>query len=324
LLSFIFAGFGLVFAQKTDSPQKADWEKRLAEGRTRRALGRYIEAEQVFKTLLREVEGGGHDIFVASVLDNLALTEQDLGNFMAAESLLTRSLSILKKTGGAAEARVADVEGQLGEVYLEEGRPREAEPLFRRALEIRQNAPQPDAAGLSVSMADLAMVYKSEGKFHQAEALLLKALALLEERFGPDDPMVASALGPLGATLIREGRKKEALAVTERTWEILHKDPRVAEPDLINTMNTLGMLYSLAGRFQEAEFFGREAVVKAETVYGPEHPRLGWHLANYAQILKRMGRKGEARAVEQRSAAILADSRHANPVRDTVNVNALR
>jgi len=288
----------------------------LSEGRNLRVVGRYAEAQNVFTALLRESEQRSPgSVFVATVLDDLALTEQDLGNFMAAESLLTRSLAI---------RRDLTVESHLGEVYLEEQRAREAEPLFRHVLEARRNAPHPDPENTAIAMAYLALLYKYEGKLGRAEALLRQALALLEERFGPDDPMLSSALGPLAATLTREGKYKEALSLAERTWQILRKAPGVGEPNLINTMSTLGMLYSLTGQFAEAEFYGKEAVAKAEAIYGPEHYRLGWHLANYAAILKRMGRKDDARKVQQRSAAILARSQQANPVRQTVNVNALR
>jgi len=310
LLALACAASGIAFAQGAEA------ERQLAEGRNLRAAGRYAEAENLFATLLKESEQlGPNSAFVSTVLDNLAEVEQDLGNFLAAERLLTRSLAILKDP---------TVEGHLGEVYLEERRGREAETLFRHVLATRQDAGHSDPADIAVAMGDLAMAYKYEGKFGQAEALLRQALVILEERFGPDHPMLSSALGPLGVTLAREGKYREALSVTERTWQILRQDPRVAGPDLINTMSTLGMLYSLTGQFREAESYGKEAVAKAEAIYGPDHYRFGCHLANYAKILKRIGRKAEAKAVEQRSAAILARSEQANPVRHMVNVNALR
>ena len=309
-LCLICAAFGVVFAQS------AAEEKQLEEGRNLRALGRYDEAANTFTALLRESELQRREsVFVSMVLDDLAQTEQDLGNFAAAERLLTRSLAILKNPA---------VEGHLGEVHLEEGRFHEAEPLFLHVLEARQNASQPDPADTAVAMADLAAVYKNTGKLGRSEALLRQALALLEGSLGPGHPLLAVTLCPLGSVLTLEGKVREALAVTERAWQILRQDPRVAEPDRLNTMSTLATLYSLTGRFGEAETYGTEAVAKAEAIYGPDHYRLGWHLANYAAILKRIGRKDEAKAVKQRSAAILARSQQANPVRHTVNVNALR
>jgi tetratricopeptide (TPR) repeat protein len=196
--------------------------------------------------------------------------------------------------------------------------------LFRQALESRQKARESDPVNLAVALADLAMVYKYQGKFGEAEKLLRQGLAILEEKLSPDDPMLTSVLSPLCATQTAEGKYRQALTLTERTRQILRKDPRVADPDLLNTMSTLGMLYSVTGRFTEAEFYAKEAATKAEAIYGTDHPRFGWHLANYAAVLKRMGRKADARAMELRSSAILARSGSGRASQHTVNVNALR
>jgi tetratricopeptide (TPR) repeat protein len=304
--------------------QNPEQERQLSAGRDLRALGHYREALQVFTNLLRDAEQhGAAAVFEAAILDDLAVTEQGLGNFAAAETRLTRSIAILKASGASAR-ETAPVEGHLGEVYLEEGRPREAEPLFRRVLETRQKETPADPANTAVALADLAMARKHLGKLGEAETLLRKAVALLENRFGPDHPMVASILGPLASTLTKQTHYKEALALTERTWRILSKDPRVADPDLINTMSALGFLYCMTGQPKEAEFYARQAVAKAEAIYGPDHARLGWHLANYADVMKRIGHKNEAKAAQQRATAILARNQQANPVRHTVNVNALR
>jgi len=309
-VSLICAAFGVVFAQS------AGEEKQVAEGRKLRAVGRYAEAESVFTALLREAEQQNRQsLLVSALLDDLAATEQDLGNFASAERLLTRSMAISKNPAA---------EEHLGTLYLEERRPREAEPLLHRVLETRLSASPPDKANTALAMAELASVYKNTGRLGSAETLLRQSLALLEEQFGPDHPMLSVALGPLGSVLTAGRKYREALAVTERAWRILGRDPRVAEPDRINTMSSLAMLYSLTGHGSEAELYGREAAAKAEAIYGPDHPRLGWHLANYAEILKRLGRKDEARAVERRSKAILAHSEESNPVRQSVNVNALR
>jgi len=296
--------------------QSAGEEERLEEGRKLRAVGRYTEAKNTFTALLKESEQQNRQgVFSSRVLDELAVTEQDLGNFAAAERLLNRSIAILPNLAA---------EGHLGEVYLEERRPREAEPLFRRVLAARQNASPPDPTATAVAMVDLAAVYGNTGRLRQSERMLRQALAMLEEQFSPDHPMLSAALGPLGVALSREHKYGEALAVTERAWQILRENPRVAAPDLLNTMSSLAALYSLTGNMSEAELYAKDLTARAEAIYGPDHPRFGWCLANYAAILGRMGRKDEARAMEKRSAAILARSEEANPVRHSVNVNALR
>jgi hypothetical protein len=123
---------------------------------------------------------------------------------------------------------------------------------------------------------------------------------------------------------VRAGRYDEALVLTERAWRILSRNPAVGQPDLLNTMSTLGTLYSLTGRPLAAEVYSKQAVSLAELIYGPDHPRLGYYLRAYAEVLKRQDRKAEAKVVEKRSATILTHNVEVNPVQHTINVNALR
>ena len=305
--------------------QDADSEKRVAEARQLRVAGQYREAEKILAALLRDAkrrEPAG--VFVAVVLDELATTEQDLGNYGEGERLLTDALALLKKAGEKGAGTTTVVKGHLGEIYLEEVRYREAEVVFRQTLQDRQNDGASNPEAVAVAMIDLALAREHTHGPREAEALLRQALGLLEARLGVKDPVLAAALGPLATVLTRAGRYDEALTYTERSWQILSRDPRVAEPDILNTMCQLGALYSLTGRPQDAEFYAKQAATRAEAIYGPDHPRLGWYLRSYAEVLKRLNRKAEAKAVEKRSTAILASSGRINPVHHTVNVNALR
>lgn len=305
--------------------QEGDFEKRLAEGQQLRIAGRYREAERVLTALLLEAKRREPaSVFVAVVLDNLGTTEQDLANYVEAERLLTDALLQLKKAGEKEGGTAAVVKGHLGETYLEEGRYREAEPVLRQTLEMRQNDEHADPESVAIAMLDLAVACEHTHRGREAEARLRQSLSVLEARRGPDHPVLAAALGRLASVLTRAGRYDEALIHTERAWQILSRNPAVAEPDLLNTMSALGTLYSLTGRPREAEFYSKQAVSRAETIYGPDHPRLGWYLKAYSEALKRQDRKAEAKAAEKRSGAILTRNVQANPVQHTVNVNALR
>jgi len=305
--------------------QEDDLQKRLREGQQLKAAGRYREAEQALTALLRDARRRDPaSIFTAVVLDNLAITEQDLANYVEAERLLTEALSQLKKSGAQAGTTWAAVEAHLGEVYLEEARYPEGERVLRQALESQQNDVHADSESLAIAMLDLAMAYVHTRGIRDAEPLLRQSLGLLEARHGLDSPVLAAALGPLASVLIRAGRYDEALIHTERAWRILSGNPAVGEPDLLNTMCTLGTLYSLTGRPIEAEVYAMQAVSRAEAIYGLDHPRLGYYLKGYAGVLRRQGRNSEAKAAEKRSAAILTHNLRANPVQHTINVNALR
>lgn len=317
----IFCG-GLAFCA---CAQESGFQQRLADGRQLRAAGHYREAEQALTSLLREAKRREPaSVFVTLVLDNLAATEQDLANYVEAERLLTDALSQLKKAGVEQGSAWAAIKCHLGETYLEEGRYREAEPVLRQALEMQQNDAHADPESVAIAMLDLAVAYEHTRGIREAEPLLRQSLSVLEARLGPDHPMLAAALGPLATVLMRAGRFDEALIHTERAWRILSRNPSVGEPDLLNTMSALGTVYSLTGRPLEAEVYSKQAVSRAEAIYGPDHPRLGYYLKAYAEVLRRQDRKAEAKAVQKRSATILTHNVQANPVQHTINVNALR
>jgi tetratricopeptide (TPR) repeat protein len=305
--------------------QDGDLQQRLTEGRQLRTAGRYREAEQALTALLREAKRREPaSVFVAVVLDSLATTEEELANYVEAERLLTDALSQLKKTGKEEGSDSATVKIHLGETYLEERRYREAEPILRKTLEMQQNLEHADTDLVAIAMLDLAVAYEHTRGRREAEQLLRQSLSVLEVRRGSDHPMLAAALSSLATVLTRAGRYDEALATAERAWRIVSRNPAVGDPDLLNAMSNLGTLYSLTSRPLEAEVFSKQAVSRAELIYGPDHPRLGYYLKAYALVLKRQGRKAEAKAAEKRSATILMDSVQANPVQHTINVNALR
>ena len=71
---------------------------------------------------------------------------------------------------------------------------------------------------------------------------------------------------------------------------------------------------------EEAERFYREAISRWELTHGGEHPREAQILGEYAKLLKKTGRKREAKQYEARAAAILARSQSATELRSRVDV----
>lgn len=303
--------------------QNPDLDARLARGQQLRVLGRFSDAELELRLLLRDVHRADpRSPLEAMVLDALATTEQDFGNYLDAEKYATDAIALLKRLG-PPDLQAATAISHLGEMYLEEGRNREAEPMLRKAMEIQQQLPKPDPVAIAILLADLAMVFEHTQRLAQAESLLRQSLAQMEQSLGPNNPMLSAPLGPLAAVLSRMGRYSEALGYSQRCWDILSRSPGIAEPDKLNTMSALGRLYAVTGRPQEAEFYSRQAAERAEAIYGPQHPRLGYYLKNYAEVLRILDRKNEAKAIAKRADSILSTSAQSNPIQ-TIHASALR
>ena len=67
----------------------------------------------------------------------------------------------------------------------------------------------------------------------------------------------------------------------------------------------------------------REALQSAESVYGPEDVRTAEVLSKYADVLRNMNRKAEARELRKRSNEILAKSDRENAMGLKVDVGSL-
>ncbi len=302
--------------------QTADPLGQLKQARHLRVQGRYTEAAPLFAAVLRDAQKAQQSShFVAEVLDDQGLNEYNAGNYGAAEIAFNHSLAMLK----GDDALINIVKTHLAELYLFEKRAAEADPLLRQVTASLRSAPVVDRQALALAYNDLAVACALLKKKPQPELLLREALGLLEDEYGPDNPMLISSLNPLSMLLLVERRYSEAVAPAERAWKMVQANEKeIADPDRASVLDILGQVYSHNGRLAEAADCARRASDLAEKVYGPDAVRLGQYLARYAGILNRADRKKEARPVQRRADAILAQASQPSGGGFTVSVSALR
>src|SRR5262245_27663743 len=107
-----------------------------------RAEGKYEQANALaFRALkILEREEGPHHPDVANVLNHLAATCTDRGDYTRAKRFGRRAVRIMEKLNGdgdLARLKVQSLNG-LASVYRMQGRYAEAEPLFKRALTLAE------------------------------------------------------------------------------------------------------------------------------------------------------------------------------------------
>ena len=86
-----------------------------------------------------EAEYGSSDTLVARVLDVLAKCCEERAEYVKAESLWRRALSIRRDRLGADHNDIAGILNNLAITMLKQGKFAESDSLQKRALEIRQN-----------------------------------------------------------------------------------------------------------------------------------------------------------------------------------------
>lgn len=304
--------------------QTADFAERLLKGQQLRAHDRFAEALTVYQDLLRDVRKEMPDHrFEALVLDNLALDEADSGDYAAAETAFNHGLAAVHAQPADDPILIA-LKTHLAELYIAEIRAEDAEPLLRQSVAALRGSTSPDHKPLAVANEDLAVVCIMRRKLDEPEALLRESQALIENQFGPNDSKLTSGLMTYAGLLTAQRRYGEAVAPAEHAWQILSTCTiHIPKPYLASALSVLSAVYYHVGRAVEAESYALKSVNMAQASLGPQHPRLGFYLANYAVILKTLGRKNEAKAMQKKADEILDQNPSSATRGYTVNVASL-
>ena len=90
-------------------------------------------------------------------------------------------------------------------------------------------------------------------------------------------------------------------------------------PQVFRTLSNLARTNCLQGRYQDAEPLYVRALKIGEHSLGPAHPDVVATLYNYAEVLRKLHRKAEARKIEARVRELRSKSDQDNPSRFEVN-----
>jgi tetratricopeptide (TPR) repeat protein len=215
------------------------------------------------------------------------------------------SISLLEATGHPGPA-IATPLINLATVRTEQGRLGEAEELHTRALNLLARVFGPAAAEVGVALNGLAELSIKRRNHSEAERHLLRALPLWDgvNQAGKHRAMT---LFHLSTVRDRQGRAAEAESLLRRAVSDWEDSVGEAHPTYAAAITRLAML--LAGtKPHEAEGLFAVALSFREKQLGADHPETGRTLAAYAHLLRRSGRKREARALQERADRIARNS----------------
>ena len=180
------------------------------------ALALEREALATFTAVL-----GPEHLTVAIVLNNLAMSLEEAGEFDEADRMLRRSLAIKERSFEPDNPSIAITLHNLGSVAASRGDQAAAIALTERALAIRERALGPRHPLVASSLSNLAASYREMGRPAEALVAAQRSLAIREERNGRDDRGLAFPLQIIAGALIDLGRAGEAEAPALRARAIL-------------------------------------------------------------------------------------------------------
>ena len=252
-----------------------------------------------------------------SAMGRGALAKRDL---KYAESLFKRAIEVARIEAGTDPRLLARSFGDLAWVLHGQGRDAEAEPLAGWALVVREKYFGHESMQAGQTAYTLAMIEIDLGKLDEAQPLLEQSLAACEKGMGPDAAMTADALDDLATLLVLRRSYDRARSLYEQALEIF----RGLNPDHVGQYVPLDGLATIdlnQGKYPEAEARLDEA---SKALDRDRYANPAYHtqvLTRRADVLRKIGRGDEAKAVEAKAKEVAArpapPARPYNPRGDT-------
>ncbi len=235
----------------------------------------------------------------AGLLSRAGKYLREQGLYGQAEPLFQSALTIREQVLGPEHPDTATSFNDLAWLYREQRQYKQAELLYQRALALCEQALRPEHVGIAAtSLYGLAWLYHYQGHYEQAELLYQRALAMYEKELDPEDPDTATTLNNLAWLYQKQGHYEQAEPLYQRALALREK-VRPKHPDTAISLDNLASLYQDQGKYEQAEPLYQRALSIDEHALGPQHPMTQRIRANYALLLRSMGRDAEATALEQ-------------------------
>ncbi len=312
-----------VIAQSAAGESAKSWDEWLAEGIAARDAGHYAAAIQAFRSASATAEAAeiseSHRIVI---YDSLASACAEAGEYAEAAAEYRKELALVERIVGRQSMSYAVVLGSVTTLPVEFGDREEAIAVLREAVtKNRQTGMPKELAMVRNQLATLLMPQKA---YPEMERLFQGVVDDFDKNEGLDSVQVSAALNGLGVVRFNLGRFEEAAAAYRRSIDLLERTLGMGHPLLVSPLSNLGESYLKMGTLTEASAaYRRAADICDASGIGQDLP-CGTNLAGYAEVLRKQGRKREAKAMEARSRRLEQDSRRRNGVGITVDVSALR
>jgi tetratricopeptide (TPR) repeat protein len=142
------------------------------------------------------------------------------GDYVQAELLLQRSLSIKEKILGTESPTLALTLDTLAYINAEKGEYVQAEQLYQRSFSLVEKAVGVDHFQYAFHLKNLGDLYLRMRDYKRAEAILHQALAIKERTAGKDHPEITSTLISLAVLNEVQGERVQTIGFMRRATDI--------------------------------------------------------------------------------------------------------
>ena len=220
-----------------------------------------------------------------TLMTDLALSLQSLGDYAAAGPLYVRALLSDEKMLGQNHPNVARDLMYYGQWLSATGDYRGAEPLYRRSLALAEETFGPDHRNVGICLNNLAELLENKGDYAGAEELYRRTLAIYEKVLEPNDPSIGTVLSNLGLLSKYKGNYAEGEQLIRRALAIDEKALGSEHPYVGAILSALAVILQAKGDSSGAKLLCRRALAIDEKTLGPDHPSVARDLNNLGMLL---------------------------------------
>jgi tetratricopeptide (TPR) repeat protein len=254
--------------------------------------------------------------------DSLAVAYSQAGQFKESEDEYRCELALIEKTEGQRSLYYAFVLASMAILPTQTGNPEEVIALLREA--IAANVRTGFIQSITIIRECLAQILRKEKRYQEEEPLLLDALADLAKQKPENPALMGEVLTNLAVLRFDQRRYEESINLQEKSIRLWEMASGKEHPSLVVPLNDLGNDYARMGRFEDAAIAYQRALDICRKTPSEDRIEYAVLLQNYAFVLRKLGRRREAKKLETQGQTIERAANRRNGVGATISVTALR
>jgi tetratricopeptide (TPR) repeat protein len=157
----------------------------------------------------------------------------------------------------------------------------------------------------------LAETYFEQGNYKEAQVIYERMLVNRLNELGPDNPLLVEDYNNLAMTLCVQGRFDKAEPFMKRAVHLYETTATQDPVEFADYLHSLGTIeYKLEKHKEAEEIMLRVVSIRRESL-DEDHEDIGRALADYAKVLKKLGKDESAEAIYKKAREILKKNREA-------------
>ena len=270
---------------------------------TLRVSNRLPEAIRVAESALELAKRalGDEPAKLATSFEKLGQLLDQAGDRLAAKPYLLKAHEMLEKIKPPDQRALYRSARRLAFSCDNLGQTDEAIRYYEKAIAAGSELEDLAYSDLGTMLNNVALIFRKSGQQRAAEPYYLHALQIYEKHLGAEHADVASVLNNLGVFYTNERRFSEAEKAHLRALAIREKVHPPTHPDIAQSKCNLAVVYHSRGDYTRAAELYRASLKTWEDATDTPPEDYEVVAANYADLLRSLGKARKAHALEARA-----------------------